>query len=65
MTRLTKAEKDAQFWAKIHRMSLAVDAAVPAMRAYARMNPVHHVGGIPQDPNGVHAWLRENDGPLT
>jgi len=35
--------------------------AVQAMRAYARANPIHHFGETPQDPNGVHAWLRRND----
>ena len=39
----------------------ALDAAVPAMREYARLNPIHHSGETPQDPNGAHAWLRDFD----
>lgn len=37
----------------------AVKRAVPAMREYAAKNPIHHFGETPQDPNGVHAWLRD------
>ena len=40
-----------------------IEAALPAMREYARRNPVHHFGETPQDTNGVHAWLARNDLP--
>jgi len=48
--------------AKNDLLRAAIAAAMPAMRAYAGENPGYVVGGVPQDPNGVHAWLRENDG---
>lgn len=40
-----------------------IEAALPAMREFARKNPVHHFGDGPQDPCGVHAWLERNDPP--
>lgn len=41
----------------------AVFAAIPAMREYARKNPMYRISAsLPeQDPNGVHAWLAIND----
>lgn len=53
------AERDAE----VERLRAEVAAALPAMREYARRNPVHHFGETPQDPNGVHAWLARNDRP--
>ena len=47
--------------AEIARLQSEVAAALPAMREYARRNPVHHFGETPQDPNGAHAWLDRND----
>lgn len=38
-----------------------IDAALPAMREYAKKNPLHHDGDQWQDPCGVHAWLKQND----
>ena len=38
-----------------------VEAALPAMRAYAAQHPRHHFGPSLQDPNGAHAWLERND----
>ena len=40
-----------------------IEAAIPAMREYARKNPKHHFSadGAEQDPNGVHAWLERNE----
>ena len=42
-----------------------IEAALPAMREYARKNPKHHFStdGTEQDPNGAHAWLDRNDKP--
>ena len=39
-----------------------IEAALPAMREYARKNPKHHFSadGAEQDPNGAHAWLERN-----
>lgn len=37
-----------------------VERAIPAMRAYAAMNPLHNSPWKWQDPNGVHAWLSRN-----
>lgn len=44
-----------------------IEAALPAMREYARKNPKHHFStdGTEQDPNGAHAWLERNDKPST
>lgn len=44
-----------------------IEAALPAMREYARKNPKHHFSadGAEQDPNGAHAWLERNDKPNT
>jgi hypothetical protein len=40
-----------------------IEAALPAMREYARKNPKHHFSadGAEQDPNGAHAWLERNE----
>jgi hypothetical protein len=40
-----------------------IEAALPAMREYARKNPKHHFStdGAEQDPNGAHAWLDRNE----
>ena len=40
-----------------------IEAALPAMREYARKNPKHHFSadGTEQDPNGAHAWLERNE----
>jgi hypothetical protein len=40
-----------------------IEAALPAMRDYARKNPKHHFStdGAEQDPNGAHAWLERNE----
>lgn len=40
-----------------------IEAALPAMREYARKNPKHHFSadGAEQDPNGAHAWLARNE----
>ena len=44
-----------------------IEAALPAMREYARKNPKQHFSkdGTEQDPNGAHAWLERNDKPAT
>lgn len=44
-----------------------IEAALPAMREYARKNPKHHFStdGTEQDTNGAHAWLDRNDKPNT
>jgi len=44
-----------------------IEAALPAMREYARKNPKHHFStdGTEQDPNGAHSWLDRNDKPST
>ena len=39
----------------------ALRAAIPAMRDYATHNPKWLDGDVWQDPNGVHAWLKEHD----
>jgi hypothetical protein len=44
---------------RCRRAERAIDAALPAMREFARKNPKHHFGETPQDPDGVHAWLAE------
>lgn len=38
-----------------------VERAIPAMREYARNNPLHGYAWPIQDPNGVHVWLSRND----
>jgi hypothetical protein len=40
-----------------------IEAALPAMREYARKNPKHHFStdGTEQDPKGAHAWLARNE----
>jgi hypothetical protein len=40
-----------------------LDAAIPAMREYARQNPTWTCTGLDgtQDPCGAHAWLARND----
>lgn len=42
-------------------LRMAVRTAIPAMRDYATHNPKWLTGDVWQDPNGVHAWLREHD----
>jgi len=39
-----------------------INDAKPVMRDYAAKHPLHEYQGVEQDPNGVHAWLRRNDG---
>lgn len=39
----------------------AINAAIPAMREYARKNPKHYFGPSLQDPSGAHAWLAKYD----
>ena len=50
----------------LEQQAAQIEAAIPAMREYARMNPKHHFStdGIEQDPNGAHAWLARNDAAL-
>ena len=53
--------------AEVEALRAEVEAAIPAMREYARENPIWNdwkVGAaepVPQDPNGAHAWLDRND----
>jgi hypothetical protein len=61
---LAKANEQAEhFERQWYLRGDAIEAAIPAMRAYARENPRHGYKGATQDPNGVHAWLARNDGP--
>ncbi|MCA3068780.1 MAG: hypothetical protein IOD11_00035 [Rhodocyclaceae bacterium] len=61
---LAKANEQAEhFERQWYLRGDAIEAAIPAMRAYARENPRHEYKGATQDPNGVHAWLARNDGP--
>jgi hypothetical protein len=38
-----------------------IKLAIPAMREFAKKNPIHKYKGITQDPCGVHSWLARND----
>ena len=56
-------EETSRMVAEIDEKLLAeICSALPAMREYARNNPKHHfsLGGVEQDPNGVHAWIARN-----
>lgn len=52
--------------ATIAEQAAQIEAAIPAMREYARKNPKHYFSadGAEQDPNGAHAWLAQNDAAM-
>lgn len=65
--RVCEAERDAAMKEVIEwkrnalQAESEIEAAFGFARDYAHHNPIHHFGDGPQDPNGVHAWLRVND----
>jgi hypothetical protein len=67
-TTIEGLDKEAVLMKEVSRLAAGVNCAISAMRSYASTNPVQEVNGVIQDPNGVHAWLREFDagqGPAT
>lgn len=61
-----RAERDAAL-RRVEELEKAVHEAIPFARDYALHNPKHWVpwSKVDQDPNGVHAWLSENDKPAS
>jgi hypothetical protein len=44
-----------------HALAMEIHQAIPAMREYARKNPIHLASNGVNDPLGVHDWIKRND----